>query len=148
MRRSNFDLFINYICLNVWARNLVEFQKVSLKFHPKISHPNLERLRNQGTLWFNSQWPSDAIKCHGTWYTLNRVIACCLTAPSHYLNQSWLIINEVLCHSCDLNFTRNAQDIYPWYEIENNWFNITTTYARGQRVKNSQVFLTWSPVSR
>ena len=26
-------------------------------------------------------------------------MACCLTAPSHYLNQSWLLISEVLWHS-------------------------------------------------
>ena len=37
-------------------------------------------------------------------------MACCLTAPSHYLDQYWLIISEV-------NFTGNAQDIYPQYEF-------------------------------
>ena len=31
--------------------------------------------------------------------TLVQVIACCLTAPSHYLNQCWLIMSEVLQHT-------------------------------------------------
>ena len=30
--------------------------------------------------------------------TLVQVMACCLTAPSHYMNQCWLIIGEVLWH--------------------------------------------------
>ena len=29
----------------------------------------------------------DAIWCHTTWLTLVQVMACCLTAPIHYLNQ-------------------------------------------------------------
>ena len=39
--------------------------------------------------WFdvNSLWPSDTIWHHGTWSTLVQVMACCLMAPSHYLNQ-------------------------------------------------------------
>ena len=31
--------------------------------------------------------------------TLVQVMACCLTAPSHFLNQCWLIISEVQWHS-------------------------------------------------
>ena len=43
---------------------------------------------------FNSLWPSDAIWRQGSWSTLVQVMACCLTAPSHYLNQCWLIITK------------------------------------------------------
>ena len=39
---------------------------------------------------------------------LVQVMARCLTAPSHYLNQCWLIIAEVQWHSPDGNFTRDA----------------------------------------
>ena len=35
----------------------------------------------------NSLWPSDAIWGHRTGLTLAQVMACCLTASSHYLNQ-------------------------------------------------------------
>ena len=38
--------------------------------------------------------------------TLAQVMACCLTAPSHYLNQCWLIIIEVHRHSPWRNFMR------------------------------------------
>ena len=52
---------------------------------------------------------------------LVQVMNCCLTAPSqwsHYLNWCWLIICEVLWHSPEGNFTRNAQDIY-WVRMNN-----------------------------
>ena len=39
----------------------------------------------------NSLWSSDAIWRHETGSTLAQVMACCLAAPSHYLNQCWLI---------------------------------------------------------
>ena len=35
----------------------------------------------------NSLWPSDVIWLQGSRSTLAQVMACCLTAPSHYLNQ-------------------------------------------------------------
>ena len=45
--------------------------------------------------FFNSLWPSDAIWWQRCESTLAQVMACCLMAPSHYLNQCWLIISEV-----------------------------------------------------
>ena len=64
--------------------------------------------------WVNSMWPGNSI-----WYwrccsTLVQVMACCLTAPSHYLNQcwltkplhclyqSWLTFHKVLWHSLQI----------------------------------------------
>ena len=46
-------------------------------------------------LQFNSLRPSDAIWWQRSGSTLAQVMACCLTAPSHYLNQCWLIISIV-----------------------------------------------------
>ena len=43
-----------------------------------------------------------------SWLTWERVMACCLMAPNHYLNYCWLIINEVLWHSPGGNFLRNV----------------------------------------
>ena len=44
--------------------------------------------------------PSDAIWRQRSGSTLARVMACCLTVPSHYLNQCWpIIISEVQWHS-------------------------------------------------
>ena len=42
----------------------------------------------------NSLCPSDAIWRPRCWSTLAQVIACCLTAPSHYLRQCWLIFKK------------------------------------------------------
>ena len=50
-------------------------------------------------LEFNSLGSSDAI-----W----RQRYGCLTAPSHYLNQCWLIISKIQLHSSDGNFTRDT----------------------------------------
>ena len=46
-------------------------------------------------LWCFSLRPSDAIWQHRSGSTLAQVMDCCLTAPSHYLNQCWLIISKV-----------------------------------------------------
>ena len=48
---------------------------------------------------FISLWPSDTIWWQRSGSTLAQAMACCLTAPSHYLSQCWLIINEVQWHS-------------------------------------------------
>ena len=47
----------------------------------------------------NSLGPSDTIWHWRSWSTLVQVMACCLMAPSHYLNQCWLINSKVLWHS-------------------------------------------------
>ena len=57
----------------------------------------------------NSLWPSDAIWRQGSRSTLAQVMACCcLMAPSHYLNQYWLMISQLLWHSPDKDFTENT----------------------------------------
>ena len=67
----------------------------------------------------NSLWPNDSIWWHRSGSPLTQVMACCLMAPSHYLNQCWLIISEVFWHPPEGNFTGNVQAIYSWYEFEN-----------------------------
>ena len=59
----------------------------------------------------NSLRPSDAIWRQRTGSTLAQVMACCLTAPSHYLYQCWLIISKALWLSCKGNSTRDASII-------------------------------------
>ena len=75
--------------------------------------------------WVNSLRSSDVIWPYSSGSTLAQVMACSLMAPSHYLNQCWLIINEALWHSREGNFTGNAHYIYPWYEFENFLIMIT-----------------------
>ena len=50
---------------------------------------------------FNILRPSDAIWGHRSGSTMFQVMACCLTAPSHYLNQCWLITSKVQRHSAE-----------------------------------------------
>ena len=61
----------------------------------------------------NTLWRSDAIRWQGTESTLAQVMACCLTASSHYLNQCWLIISKVLCHSSEGIIMRRSEDTNP-----------------------------------
>ena len=82
----------------------------------------------------NSLRPSDATWQHESGSTLAQVMACCLMAPSHYLNQCWLITKGVLWHSPESNFTGNAQDITLKNEFENYNFKIINPFPRGQRV--------------
>ena len=63
----------------------------------KVNHPPLNSLR-----------PSDAIWRHRSGSMLARVMACCPSTPSHYLNQCWLIISRVSWHSCEGNFIRGT----------------------------------------
>ena len=46
----------------------------------------------------NSLWPSDVIWRLRSGSILAQVMACCLTPPSHYLNQCWRTINMVHWH--------------------------------------------------
>ena len=54
---------------------------------------------SQKAFILNWLWPSDAIWQQRSRSKLPQVMACCLTAPSHYLNQCWLIISKVYWHS-------------------------------------------------
>ena len=42
---------------------------------------------------------------------------CCPTAPSHYLNQCWFIIDEVLLHSSKTNFACRSQYMNSWNDF-------------------------------
>ena len=62
-------------------------------------------------------------------------MACCLTALSHWLNQCWLIINEVQWHSYSGNFTRNASTVNHQNLFENYKSKISLKFPRGQWVE-------------
>ena len=65
-------------------------------------------------IWLvNSLWPGDVIWRHKPRTKLAQAMACCLTAPSHYLNQCCLITKCVLWHWPESNFTRNAHELNP-----------------------------------
>ena len=87
---------------------------------------------------FNSLWPNDAICRHKSGSILIQGMACCLMAPSHYLNHCWLIISEVLLHSLDDSFKGNYLDISHWmcfkpydnnYSHISHWINDYSTFS-------------------
>ena len=94
------------------------------------------RVSNICPFCFNSLRPSDAIWRQWSWTTLAQVMACCLTAPSHYLNQCWLIIRGVLWHSSENSFTGIAQGIDSGYEFEKDILKNIFKSPRGQWVKH------------
>ena len=56
----------------------------------------------------NSLWSSDTTWWHRNSSTLGQVMACCLMAPSHYMNQCWIIISVVQWFSSAGNFTTDT----------------------------------------
>ena len=82
-----------YVSLEEWYKLWVHFYVSYEKFSTKR---------------VNSLLPSDTIWRYRSMSTLAQVMACCLTAPSHYLSQCWLMISEVLWYSPDSNFTENT----------------------------------------
>ena len=66
-------------------------------------------------------------------------MACCLTAPSHYLNQCWLIINKVEWHPSKGKFTWDASAINHWNYLENQVPKISFKFPRGQWVNQKEI---------
>ena len=95
-------------------------------------------LHEKWTLTVNSLWPSDAILWHRSGSTLAQVMACCLTAASHYLNQCWLIISKVHWHSSEGNFAKDTSVTNHWNQLENYFSQISFKSPRGQWVKSSE----------
>ena len=89
-------------------------------------------------IFLNSLRPSDAIWRQWFWTTLAQVMACCLTAPSHYLNQCWLIIRGVLWHTSESSFAGIAQGIDSGYEFEKDILKNIFKSPRGQWVNDDQ----------
>ena len=80
MTSSQFTIFHNALkSLNLWDHKI--------KFFIAFTH-------------HEAKWGHTS----GSWSTSAQVMACCLTSPSHYLNQCWLIIR-----SCDIHLRANSQ---------------------------------------
>ena len=71
---------------------------------------------------------------HRTGSTLAQAMPCCLTAPSHYLNQCWLVISKVTWYSSE-GMTVTYEDTNQ-HKIENLIFKISPSSPRDQWVKS------------
>ena len=63
---------------------------------------------------------TDTIWQCGTWSTLDGIMACCLTALSHFLKQYWPIVSGMLLHSLGAVSLGGVQGIYHY--IEKIWY--------------------------
>ena len=92
--------------LEMWHLQFTTLEIRYVQFHLWVlsGHQQCETMCD----WVNTLWPSDAIWRHRSGSTLAQVMACCLTAPSHYLDQCWLNNSAVHQHSSEGNFTRNT----------------------------------------
>ena len=84
---------------------------------------------------FSSLRPSDAIWWQWSGSTLSQVMVYCLTTPSHYLNQCWLITSLVPWHSSEGITINRSRDTYQWNKITNRISKTTYRCYRGQWVK-------------
>ena len=57
------------------------------------------------------------------WVSIASGKACCLTAPSRYLNQCWLGVKCVLWHTHESNVTRSALGPNPWWRHQMETFS-------------------------
>ena len=110
------DLHFHQVCMGICPLVTVVGTAILVTSHPYLVTITHLRL---GTYSFNSLWPSDTIWWHSSGSALAQVKACCLTAPSHYLNQCWFVISKVQWHSSEGNFTRDTSASHFNEQIQN-----------------------------
>ena len=64
--------------------------------------------------------PSEAIWCHKTRSTLVQVIARSLMAPSHYLNQFWLLVKRIRWNKLEWSSNHNTNGKYSFMKCVSN----------------------------
>ena len=84
--------------------------------------------------FINSLRPSDAIWLQGYGSTLVQVMACCLTAPSHYLDQRWLFFCKVWHLAKGVIIIWRSGDTNKWNKIKHCIFKNAYLSPRGQWV--------------
>ena len=72
---------------------------------------------------------------------LTQIVVLCPMSPSHYLNQYWLPMNDILFHKPQYKLTRNVQDINHYILFGNYCFSITSTSPKDQCVQQQPCFL-------
>ena len=123
------SLSYNYYTNSVWCLKEVNFSGQTQHLVESFGQ-YINLLTHYGLVtWNGDKWWQRSC------FTLAQVMACCLAAPSHYLNQCWLFINGVLWHSPKTNFSGRSQDISLSDESEEYTCKITATSPRGQWVK-------------
>ena len=84
---------------------------------------------------WNSLWSSDTIWRQRSGSTSAQVKACCLTAPSHCLNQCWLIINKVQRHSSEAISQAISQSRIPKISLKINYLKFHSDLPGANELK-------------
>ena len=99
--------YVYSLCFPECSQSLDVHVKNSQNLQKWHRHRNLRKLTFSQLIHFceliDPLWLGDATWCWRLWTSLVQIMDCCLTAPSHYLNQRWLIINGASWHSPDNN---------------------------------------------
>ena len=100
-------------------------------------------------LTVDSLGPSDAIWRQRSGSSLAQVMACCLMAPTHYLNQCWLCISKVEWHSFKRKFTRDTSAINHEIIWKIKYLNYHSNFpgVNGLIWPYPQSAITWDPFS-
>ena len=119
----------------VGAKILLHLSHKDPKNMPPFWYAKLGDISPTLAAWVNSLWPSDTIWRQRSGSTLAQVMACCLTAQGHYLNQYWLIVSNFHWHSYEGNLTQDTLAINQLYYLENYLSKFSFKSPRGQWVK-------------
>ena len=96
---------------------------------------------NKQHMRVNSFWPSGFIWRHRSGPTLAQVMPSCLMAPSHYLNQCWLVINGVLRHVPKSILGGSTREFNLQHELENYPRKIIATPGSHELMLYTSMFL-------
>ena len=91
-------LFQNYILMAQYSQIIIENASTGIykNIQQKISRKTISTPRCENVLLINSLWLSDDIWWHKSCLGLDQEMAWCLTAPSHYLFECWLIFYRII----------------------------------------------------
>ena len=103
-------------------------QEITLLKSLQYLHPPMSYL-------IGAYWCDIDMMWHRSGSTLAQIMACCLMAPNHYLQQCRLLITKAQGHSSDGSFTRDAPAINNWNKFENYLFKFPFKSPRDQWVK-------------
>ena len=131
----------------------------------------LAQIRRQAIIWTNADpvhwriyaalggdglthWDHVTHICQWTGSSMVQVMACCLMAPSHYLNQCWFIVNQIPRNELLWNLTKDIKLFIQENTSENvisNWgpycsgINELSHWPRGDTIKNDPCAKTMRP---
>ena len=112
---------------SVWMERHASWGYCGVKWFRKQCCENIKK-------FINSLWPSDTIRRHRSCSTFAQIMASCLRAPSHNLNQRGLIISKVKWYSRECNSIRDASTTNLSNCFDNDLFKISLKYSGDQWV--------------